>query len=125
MVGRTDGVTDNVYSNGLLHHSSDSVEQKLDELQSLMGKAEGDPLRIVGVGAGAWGSVFVAMLQDSYGHLRDKVLIRIWRRPGRSVDRATAEHLFEVINSREDITGQPSVLYYAGPILQVNPVNLD
>ncbi|KAM1392868.1 hypothetical protein ACFX2I_028790 [Malus domestica] len=113
MVGRTDGVTDNVYSNGLLHHSSDSVEQKLDEL------------RIVGVGAGAWGSVFVAMLQDSYGHLRDKVLIRIWRRPGRSVDRATAEHLFEVINSREDITGQPSVLYYAGPILQVNPVNLD
>ncbi|KAM2549085.1 hypothetical protein TB1_013488 [Malus domestica] len=125
MVGRTDGVTYNVYSNGLLHHSSDSVEQKLDELRSLMGKAEGDPLRIVGVGAGAWGSVFVAMLQDSYGHLRDKVLIRIWRRPGRSVDRATAEHLFEVINSREDITGQPSVLYYAGPILQVNPVNLD
>ncbi|KAM1640365.1 hypothetical protein ACFX1X_010620 [Malus domestica] len=74
MVGRTDGVTDNVYSNGLLHHSSDSVEQKLDELRSLMGKAEGDPLRIVGVGAGAWGS-----------------------------DRATAEHLFEVINSREDV----------------------
>ncbi|CAN6579299.1 unnamed protein product [Malus baccata var. baccata] len=103
MVGRTDGVTDNVYSNGLLHHSSDYVEQKLDELRSLMGKAEGDPLRIVGVGAGAWGNVFVAMLQDSYGHLRDKVLIRIWRRPGRSVDRATAEHLFEVINSREDV----------------------
>ncbi|CAN6703268.1 unnamed protein product [Malus baccata var. baccata] len=103
MAGSTDGVTDKVYSNGLIHHSSDSVEEKLDELRHLMGKAEGDPLRIVGVGAGAWGSVFVAMLQDSYGHLRDKVLIRIWRRPGRSVDRATAEHLFEVINSREDV----------------------
>ncbi|KAA8519169.1 hypothetical protein F0562_013425 [Nyssa sinensis] len=44
------------------------------------------------------------MLQDSYGHLREKVQIRIWRRPGRSVDRATTEHLFEVINSREDVS---------------------
>ncbi|KAL0453139.1 UNVERIFIED_CONTAM: putative glycerol-3-phosphate dehydrogenase [NAD(+)] 1, cytosolic [Sesamum latifolium] len=31
----------------------------------------------------------------SYGQFRDKVQIRIWRRPGRAVDRATAEHLFE------------------------------
>ncbi|OMO90140.1 hypothetical protein COLO4_19334 [Corchorus olitorius] len=90
-------------ANGLIHNSNGSLEEKLDELRHLMGKAEGDPLRIVGVGAGAWGSVFTALLQDSYGHLRDKVLIRIWRRPGRSVDRATAEHLFEVINSREDV----------------------
>ncbi|KAG8052733.1 hypothetical protein GUJ93_ZPchr0001g30790 [Zizania palustris] len=60
-------------------------------------------LRIVGVGAGAWGSVFCALLQDAYGHLRDKVQVRIWRRPGRAVDRATAEHLFEVINAREDV----------------------
>ncbi|KAI3471710.1 hypothetical protein Pfo_028360 [Paulownia fortunei] len=49
------------------------------------------------------GSVFAALLQDSYGQFRDKVQIRIWRRPGRAVDRATAEHLFEVINSREDV----------------------
>ncbi|XP_044494333.1 probable glycerol-3-phosphate dehydrogenase [NAD(+)] 1, cytosolic [Mangifera indica] len=92
-----------LYSNGLIQNLHSSVDQKLDELRCLIRKAEGDPLRIVGVGAGAWGSVFTAMLQDSYGHLRDKVLIRIWRRPGRSVDRATAEHLFEVINSREDV----------------------
>ncbi|KAB5572956.1 hypothetical protein DKX38_000150 [Salix brachista] len=92
-----------VYSNGSVQNLNGVLEQKLDELRALIGKAEGDPLRIVGIGAGAWGSVFTALLQDSYGHLRDKVLIRIWRRPGRSVDRATAEHLFEVINSREDV----------------------
>lgn len=103
MVGTTDGVTQNVHSKGLMQNSNGSIEEKLDEIRRLMGKAEGDPLKIVGVGAGAWGSVFTAMLQDSYGHLREKALIRIWRRPGRSVDRATAEHLFEVINSREDV----------------------
>ncbi|WVY99747.1 hypothetical protein V8G54_025817, partial [Vigna mungo] len=75
----------------------------VDEIRELIGKVEGDPLRIVGVGAGAWGSVFIAMLQEAYGSLREKVLIRIWRRPGRAVDRPTAEHLFKVINSREDV----------------------
>eukprot|EP01018_Ginkgo_biloba_P025889 Gb_25494 [translate_table: standard] len=78
-------------------------EEKLDEFRRLVGKSPGDVLRIVGVGAGAWGSVFAALLQDAYGSFRDKVQVRVWRRPGRSVDRATAEHLFEVINSREDV----------------------
>ena len=87
-------------SNG---HANGAVEEKVDELRRVMGKADGDPLRIVGVGAGAWGSVFCALLQDAYGHLRDKVQLRIWRRPGRAVDRATAEHLFNVINAREDV----------------------
>ncbi|XP_030465700.1 probable glycerol-3-phosphate dehydrogenase [NAD(+)] 1, cytosolic [Syzygium oleosum] len=96
-------MTNNVYSNGSIQSINGSLEEKLDELRCLMGKSDGDPLRIVGVGAGAWGSVFTAMLQDTYGHLREKVLIRIWRRPGRSIDKATAEHLFEVINSREDV----------------------
>ncbi|XVE90794.1 hypothetical protein DITRI_Ditri20bG0105400 [Diplodiscus trichospermus] len=103
MVDGAKEMNKNFHANGLIHNSNGSLEEKLDELRHLMGKAEGDPLRIVGVGAGAWGSVFTAMLQDSYGHLRDKVLIRIWRRPGRTVDRVTAEHLFEVINSREDV----------------------
>lgn len=103
MVENTEATTNNGFPNGSIHNSNGHIEEKLDELRCLLGKADGDPLRIVGVGAGAWGSVFLALLQDSYGHLRDKVQIRIWRRPGRSVDRATAEHLFEVINSREDV----------------------
>ncbi|PON39727.1 Glycerol-3-phosphate dehydrogenase, NAD-dependent [Trema orientale] len=103
MVGTADGVAHNEFSNGFVPNSNGSTEEKIDEVRRLLGKAEGDPLKIVGVGAGAWGSVFIAMLQDTYGHLRDKVLIRIWRRPGRAVDKATAEHLFEVINSREDV----------------------
>lgn len=100
MIGTSE---EGVYTNGSTQNSNGSVEEKVDDLRRLLGKTEGDPLRIVGVGAGAWGSVFLAMLQDGYGHLREKVQIRIWRRPGRSVDRSTAEHLFEVINSREDV----------------------
>ncbi|XP_010279569.1 PREDICTED: probable glycerol-3-phosphate dehydrogenase [NAD(+)] 1, cytosolic [Nelumbo nucifera] len=101
MVGSAE-VVQNGYSNGSIHNGN-VTEEKLDELRRLLGKADGDLLKIVGVGAGAWGSVFAALLQDSYGHYREKVQIRIWRRPGRTVDRATAEHLFEVINSREDV----------------------
>ncbi|OVA12935.1 Glycerol-3-phosphate dehydrogenase [Macleaya cordata] len=91
-----------IYSNGSVQISN-GTEEKLDELRRLLGKSEGDLLKIVGVGAGAWGSVFAALLQDSYGNFREKVQIRIWRRPGRAVDKATAQHLFEVINSREDV----------------------
>ncbi|CAK9147506.1 unnamed protein product [Ilex paraguariensis] len=103
MDGTMEGEVNNVHSDGLIQNTNGLLEEKLDEIRRIFGKADGDPLRIVGVGAGAWGSVFTAMLQDSYRHLRHKVLIRIWRRPGRTVDRATAEHLFEVINSREDV----------------------
>ncbi|XP_031741992.1 glycerol-3-phosphate dehydrogenase [NAD(+)] GPDHC1, cytosolic isoform X2 [Cucumis sativus] len=98
-----DTIDRNSQTNGSIQNSNATMEEKLDDLRRLFGKSDGDPLRIVGVGAGAWGSVFIAMLQESYGHLREKVLIRIWRRHGRTVDRATAEHLFEVINSREDV----------------------
>lgn len=50
-------------------------EQRLNELRELFGKAEGDPLRVVGVGAGAWGSVFIAMLQNTYGSFRDSIQV--------------------------------------------------
>ncbi|KAM7258293.1 hypothetical protein ACFE04_014034 [Oxalis oulophora] len=91
-----------VHSNGTIQNYNGS-QDKLDELRRLLNKSDGDPLKIASVGAGAWGSVFAALLQDSYGQYREKVQIRIWRRPGRAVDRATAAHLFEVINSREDV----------------------
>ncbi|KZV57853.1 putative glycerol-3-phosphate dehydrogenase [NAD(+)] 1, cytosolic [Dorcoceras hygrometricum] len=84
-----------------LNHNG--LEEKLDELRKYLGKVDGDLLKIVGVGAGAWGSVFAALLQDSYGQYREKVQIRIWRRAGRAVEKATAQRLFEVINSREDV----------------------
>ncbi|XP_017698057.1 probable glycerol-3-phosphate dehydrogenase [NAD(+)] 1, cytosolic [Phoenix dactylifera] len=103
MVGSVEGAHRSPpHSNGSVHYSN-GVEEKLDELRRLLGKSEGNLLKVVGIGAGAWGSAFAALLQDAYGHFRDKVQIRIWRRPGRSVDRSTAEHLFEVINSREDV----------------------
>ncbi|CAH9102703.1 unnamed protein product [Cuscuta europaea] len=88
---------------GVPNNHPNGLEEKLDEIRQKIGKSDGDLLRIVGVGAGAWGAVFVALLQDSYGPFRDKVQIRIWRRAGRAVDRDTAKHLFEVINSREDV----------------------
>ncbi|KAL5719801.1 glycerol-3-phosphate dehydrogenase (NAD(+)) [Ranunculus cassubicifolius] len=97
--------TEEKHSNGYgsCIHNSNGTEEKLDELRRILGKPDGDLLKIVGVGAGAWGCVFAALLQDSYGHYREKVQIRVWRRAGRAVDRATAEHLFDVINSREDV----------------------
>ncbi|KAK2416855.1 6-phosphogluconate dehydrogenase family protein [Trifolium repens] len=104
MVGSILGkINNNTYSNGSSQNHNNGLEDKLDEFRKLIGKTNGDPLRIVSVGAGAWGSVFAALLQDSYGEFRDKVQIRIWRRSGRKVDRETAKHLFEVINSREDV----------------------
>ncbi|CAJ2671525.1 glycerol-3-phosphate dehydrogenase [Trifolium pratense] len=104
MVGSILGkISSNTYSNGSSQNHNNGLEDKLDEFRRLIGKTNGDPLRIVSVGAGAWGSVFAALLQDTYGEFRDKVQIRIWRRSGRKVDRETAKHLFEVINSREDV----------------------
>lgn len=52
-------------------------ELRLREFRELLGKAEGDPLRVVGVGAGAWGSVFIAMLQDTYGSFRDSIQVNL------------------------------------------------
>lgn len=96
------GTHNSDHSNGSANNSN-GTEKSLDELRLLLGKASGDTLIIVDVGAGPWGSVFAALLQDTFGHFRENVQIRIWRRAGRSVDRATAEHLFEVNNSREEV----------------------
>ncbi len=48
-------------------------EDRVTELRSLLGKVNNDALRIVGIGAGAWGSIFIALLQDAYGALHDFV----------------------------------------------------
>ncbi|CAI5469463.1 unnamed protein product [Closterium sp. Yama58-4] len=80
-----------------------TAEERLDELRKRMGKADGDPLKVVGIGAGAWGCVFTAMIQETYGQFKDQIDVRIWRRGGRALDKAFAEKLFNVINDREDI----------------------
>ncbi|KAH6784261.1 6-phosphogluconate dehydrogenase family protein [Perilla frutescens var. hirtella] len=54
------------YPKGVVQNSKGS-EEKVDELRRYPGKGDGDLLKIVGVGAGAWGSDFAALLQDSYG----------------------------------------------------------
>ncbi|GAQ81157.1 NAD-dependent Glycerol-3-Phosphate Dehydrogenase [Klebsormidium nitens] len=80
-----------------------ALEEKLDVLRKLFNKRDEDQLRIVGVGAGAWGSVFIAQLQNQYGHLRKKVDIRIWRRPGKALSKEFAEQLFSIISGNEDV----------------------
>ncbi len=43
-------------------HVAGFGEDRVAELRSLLGKVDDDALRIVGIGAGAWGSVFIALL---------------------------------------------------------------
>eukprot|EP00898_Chlorokybus_atmophyticus_P004107 jgi/Chlat1/4698/Chrsp3S00443 len=99
--------------------SRTSAEARLDELRRRLQIKEGRPLVVTGIGAGAWGSVFIALLQERYGHLRDKIDVRIWRRPGKALDKSTAEKLFQaramcIINSREDVMRrlQQSLAYF-------------
>jgi glycerol-3-phosphate dehydrogenase (NAD+) len=54
-------------------HVAGFGEDRVTELRSLLGKVDDDALRIVGIGAGAWGSVFIALLQDAYGALCDSM----------------------------------------------------
>uniref|UniRef100_M8B7B2 Glycerol-3-phosphate dehydrogenase [NAD(+)] n=1 Tax=Aegilops tauschii TaxID=37682 RepID=M8B7B2_AEGTA len=58
-----------VHVNGAVN-GANGTEERLDELRRLLGKSDGDLLKIVSIGAGAWGSVFAALLQDAYGHFR-------------------------------------------------------
>lgn len=58
MVGIIEVGDYNVYLNGFINGV---FEERLDEFCSFLGKLEGDLLRIVGVGVGVWGSVFIVM----------------------------------------------------------------
>ncbi len=65
-------------------------KDRVTELQSLLGKVDNDALRIVGIGASAWGNVFIALLQDAYGALRDSVQV------GKHISHSPAFVLFSV-----------------------------
>lgn len=69
------GATTNSDSVGNEQTSVQDDETRLRELREFLGKVEGDPLRVVGVGAGAWGSVFLAMLQNTYGSYHDSIQV--------------------------------------------------
>eukprot|EP00850_Spirogloea_muscicola_P015965 SM000126S26341 [mRNA] locus=s126:231338:234489:- [translate_table: standard] len=92
-------------ANGVKAARSGDASDRLDELRELFGKAPGDPLRVVGVGAGAWGCVFIGMIQETYGHLDDRISegLLACARPGRQMDREFSEHLFTVINSQAEV----------------------
>ncbi|WOL17127.1 putative glycerol-3-phosphate dehydrogenase [Canna indica] len=105
MVGSIDCARASPHSNASAHYPN-GEEERLDEFRRLIGKTNGDLLKIVGVGAGTWGTIFAALLHDAYSQFRDNVQIRIWQRPRRTIDRSTVEHLFEVINSSEDVLRQ-------------------
>jgi glycerol-3-phosphate dehydrogenase (NAD+) len=63
-----DGVL--ISSNGYLNHEvakkvahvAGFGKDRVAEFRSLLGKVDSDPLRIVGIGVGAWGSVFITFL---------------------------------------------------------------
>jgi len=79
---------------------------RLDELRAYMQIPDTRPLNIVGVGAGAWGSVFIGMLQKNYGlydPMRQRVSVSIWRREGKIVGQKVAAQLLEVINNFPDV----------------------
>ena len=58
VAGSIDLMSHNTYENGAIQNHNNGLEEKL---QRILGKTDGDLLRIVGVGVGAWGIVFVAL----------------------------------------------------------------
>lgn len=50
MVGSIEATNGSLHSNGSIQNFN-GLEEKLDELRRIVGKTDGDPLRIVGVGA--------------------------------------------------------------------------
>jgi len=84
----------------------DEANMRLDEIRSHLKIPEDRPLNIVGIGAGAWGSVFIAMLQRNYGlydPLHKRIHVSIWRREGKEVGTEAAAQLLEKINSYPDV----------------------
>lgn len=52
----------------------------LKDLRAALEVPAGRPLVVVGIGAGAWGAVFVALLQKSFGEFESEGLVQVRRR---------------------------------------------
>ena len=85
----------------------DAVRQRVEAVVKALGLHMTDargglrPLRVVGLGAGAWGAVFMCMLQEMYGNSKDLVDITIWRRGGRVVSKSAVTSMLDVANADE------------------------
>ncbi|GKU89802.1 hypothetical protein SLEP1_g3893 [Rubroshorea leprosula] len=114
MVGSIDTFHGSMYSNGSIQNCN-GLEEKVDELRRLLGKADGDPLRIVSVGAGAWGSVFEEISQ--YWKERITVPIIISLSKGIEAALKPVPHIITPTQMINRATGVPTenILYLGGP----------
>eukprot|EP00184_Porphyridium_aerugineum_P008275 CAMPEP_0184691380 /NCGR_PEP_ID=MMETSP0313-20130426/254_1 /TAXON_ID=2792 /ORGANISM="Porphyridium aerugineum, Strain SAG 1380-2" /LENGTH=569 /DNA_ID=CAMNT_0027149081 /DNA_START=136 /DNA_END=1845 /DNA_ORIENTATION=- len=94
-----------------VHNALDEHEamRRVDSMRVTLNIPETRPLNIVGIGAGSWGSVFVALLEKNYGVYdpsRKKVSVSVYRRAGKAVPTEAAIDLFETITSYPDVIRQ-------------------
>lgn len=97
-----DLVMDDLDSGDSAAHEADLLE-RLDHVKLALGLPADRPLNIVGLGAGAWGSVFISMLQKQYRKLKGKVYFSIYRREGKSLSKDDASTILELINENPDV----------------------
>ncbi|KAA8491041.1 putative glycerol-3-phosphate dehydrogenase NAD(+) 1, cytosolic [Porphyridium purpureum] len=91
-------------ASGLL--SEEEGMERLRDIRAFFDIPEDRPLNVVGIGAGAWGAVFMAMLEKQYGSLdpqRKLINVVIWRREGKTITTEVAAQLLETINSYPDV----------------------
>ncbi|KAJ8908382.1 hypothetical protein NDN08_005091 [Rhodosorus marinus] len=100
-----DGVTGGSGKNGNAesHESEIPSEAGLENVMKALKVPEGRPLNVVGVGAGAWGAVFISMLQKEYFNMKDKIKFSIYRREGKELSKETASKILEVINADSEV----------------------
>mmetsp|Transcript_2088 Transcript_2088/g.6236 ORF Transcript_2088/g.6236 Transcript_2088/m.6236 type:complete len:477 (+) Transcript_2088:170-1600(+) len=93
------------FQDGLLAEAdvSEELVQRADALRKALNVPPGKVLHVVGLGAGAWGSVFISMLQKQYRCLKDKVKFSIWRREGKKLNLQVAGQILESINRDSEV----------------------
>jgi len=100
-----DGGTGGGDKNGNAEASESEIpsDARLDNVIKALKVPEGRPLNVVGVGAGAWGAVFISMLQKEYFNMKDKIKFSIYRREGKELSLETASKILEVINADSEV----------------------
>mmetsp|Transcript_20145 Transcript_20145/g.29256 ORF Transcript_20145/g.29256 Transcript_20145/m.29256 type:complete len:184 (-) Transcript_20145:1409-1960(-) len=89
--------------NAEARESGKASDAGLDDVMKALKVPEGRPLNVVGVGAGAWGAVFISMLQKEYFNMKEKIKFSIYRREGKELSKETASKILEVINADSEV----------------------